>query len=63
MTSSARKKLLIGAGAGLAVLVAALLAAPSFIDLNSYKPQHAKTGEQRPDLKLLERVLDGLQAL
>ena len=39
MTSSARKKLLIGAGAGLAVLVAALLAAPSFIDLNSYKPQ------------------------
>jgi hypothetical protein len=31
--------------------------------LNSYKPQHAKTGEQRPDLKLLERVLDGLQAL
>ena len=31
--------------------------------LNSYKPQHATTGEQRPDLKLLERVLDGLQAL
>jgi len=30
--------------------------------LKSYKPQHAKTGE-RPDLKLLERVLDGLQAL
>ena len=30
--------------------------------LTSYKPQHAKTGE-RPDLKLLERVLDGLQAL
>ena len=31
--------------------------------LKSYKPQHAKTGEQRPDLKLLERVLDGIQAL
>jgi len=30
--------------------------------LTSYKPQHALTGE-RPDLKLLERVLDGLQAL
>jgi len=30
--------------------------------LTSYKPQHAHTGE-RPDLKLLERVLDGLQAL
>jgi hypothetical protein len=30
--------------------------------LTSYKPQHAKNGE-RPDLKLLERVLDGLQAL
>jgi len=30
--------------------------------LKSYKPQHAKNGE-RPDLKLLERVLDGLQAL
>ena len=31
--------------------------------LHSHKPQHATTGEQRPDLKLLERVLDGLQAL
>ncbi len=30
--------------------------------LMSFKPQHAATGE-RPDLKLLERVLDGLQAL
>jgi hypothetical protein len=30
--------------------------------LTNYKPQHAMTGE-RPDLKLLERVLDGLQAL
>jgi hypothetical protein len=30
--------------------------------LTSYKPQHAQTGD-RPDLKLLERVLDGLQAL
>jgi hypothetical protein len=30
--------------------------------LTSYKPQHAQAGE-KPDLKLLERVLDGLQAL
>ncbi|MCX7621028.1 MAG: DUF742 domain-containing protein [Acidimicrobiales bacterium] len=30
--------------------------------LTSYKPQHAMNGE-RPDLKLLERVLNGLQAL
>jgi hypothetical protein len=30
--------------------------------LTNFKPQHATTGE-RPDLKLLERVLDGLQAL
>lgn len=30
--------------------------------LSSHKPQHAVTGE-RPDLSLLERVLDGLQAL
>lgn len=30
--------------------------------LSSYKPRHAAGGE-RPDLKLLERVLDGLQAL
>jgi hypothetical protein len=30
--------------------------------LTNFKPQHAMTGE-RPDLKLLERVLDGLQAL
>lgn len=31
--------------------------------LTNYKPQHAMTGNERPDLKLLERVLDGLQAL
>jgi hypothetical protein len=30
--------------------------------LISHKPQHATTGD-RPDVKLLERVLDGLQAL
>ena len=30
--------------------------------LTSYKPQHSQSGD-RPDLKLLERVLDGLQAL
>ena len=30
--------------------------------LQDFKPKHAQNGE-RPDLKLLERVLDGLQAL
>lgn len=30
--------------------------------LTRFEPQHAATGE-RPDLQLLERVLDGLQAL
>src|SRR4051794_5224080 len=39
MISSRRKKLLIGAGGGLAVLIVALLIAPSLFDLNKYKPQ------------------------
>ncbi|TMJ30736.1 MAG: AsmA family protein, partial [Alphaproteobacteria bacterium] len=38
MTSSTRRKLLIGAGAVLGLLVVALLVAPSFIDLAKYKP-------------------------
>jgi len=34
-----RRRLLIGAGAVLGVLIVALLVAPSFIDLNKFKPQ------------------------
>ena len=60
MTSSTRKKLLIGAGAGLAVLVAALLAAPSFIDLNSYKPQIVAEVKKATGREL---VLDGPMSL
>jgi hypothetical protein len=41
MTTSTRKKVLIGAGGVLGVLVLALLLAPFFIDLNSFKPQIA----------------------
>lgn len=39
MKSSTRKKVLIGAGGGLAALIVVLLVAPLFVDLNSYKPQ------------------------
>lgn len=38
MTPGMRKKLLIGSGGVLGLLVVALLAAPVFIDANSYKP-------------------------
>ena len=41
MTLSTRKKVLIGAGGVLGVLIAALLLAPVFLDLNQYKPQIA----------------------
>lgn len=39
MSPSTRKKLLIGGGGAVLLVVIALLAAPAFIDLNSYKPQ------------------------
>ena len=39
MTTSMRRKLLIGAGAVLGVLIVALLVAPVLIDVNTYKPQ------------------------
>jgi uncharacterized protein involved in outer membrane biogenesis len=39
MIPSTRRKLLIGAGAVLGVLIVVLLIAPSFIDLQKYKPQ------------------------
>jgi len=39
MTPSIRKKVLIGAGSVLGVLIVALLITPFFLDLNSFKPQ------------------------
>jgi uncharacterized protein involved in outer membrane biogenesis len=39
MTTSMRRKLLIGAGAVLGLLIVAALVAPSLIDINKYKPQ------------------------
>lgn len=41
MTPSVRKKVLIGAGGVLGMLIVALLIAPFFLDLNSFKPQIA----------------------
>ena len=41
MTPSTRKKVLIGAGSVLGVLIVALLITPFFLDLNSFKPQIA----------------------
>jgi len=41
MTPSVRKKVLIGAGSVLGVLIVALLVAPFLLDLNSFKPQIA----------------------
>src|SRR5476651_1189139 len=39
MSPSTRKKLLIGGGGFVGVLIVALLVAPSFLDLNKYKPE------------------------
>src|SRR5476651_421525 len=39
MSPSTRKKLLIGGGGVVGVLIVALLVAPSFFDLNKYKPE------------------------
>jgi uncharacterized protein involved in outer membrane biogenesis len=39
MSPSTRKKVVIGAGSVIGVLIVALLIAPSFFDLNQYKPQ------------------------
>ena len=38
MTPTTRKRLLIGGGGIVALLVAALVALPALIDVNSYKP-------------------------
>ena len=39
MTPTLRKRLLIGAGGVVGLLIVALLAAPSLIDVNSFKPE------------------------
>src|SRR5512139_2897858 len=39
MTSTTRKRLLIGAGGVVGLLIVALLSAPALIDVNSYKPE------------------------
>ncbi len=56
MSPSTRKKLLIGGGGTVVVLILALLIAPSFFDLNKYKPElvaQVKTATGR------DLVLDG----
>ena len=56
MTSSTRKKVLIGGAGAVGLLVVALVAAPFFIDVNSYKPlivSQVKTATGR------DLVLDG----
>lgn len=56
MTPSTRKRLLIGGGGVIGLVLAVLLAAPLFIDVNSYKPlivSQVKTATGR------ELVLDG----
>jgi uncharacterized protein involved in outer membrane biogenesis len=56
MSPSTRKKLLIGGGGAVVVLILALLIAPSFFDLNKYKPElvaQVKTATGR------DLVLDG----
>jgi AsmA family len=60
MTPSTRKKVLIGAGGLLGVLVVALLVAPVFLDLNRYKPQIAAEVKQATGREL---VIDGPASL
>jgi len=56
MTPSTRKKVLVGGGGIVGLLVVALLAAPLFIDVNSYKPMIAAEVKKATDRDL---VLDG----
>ena len=60
MTPSMRKKVLIGAGSVLGVLIVALLIAPFLLDLNSYKPQIAAEVKKATGRDL---VIDGPVAL
>ncbi len=56
MTSSMRKKVLVGGGGIVGLLIVALLAAPLFIDANSYKPVIAAEVKKATGRNL---VLDG----
>ncbi|MBX9942440.1 MAG: AsmA family protein [Reyranella sp.] len=56
MTPSTRKKILIGGGGIIGLLIVALLAAPLFIDVNSYKPTIAAEVKKATGRDL---VLDG----
>ncbi|MDP1749472.1 MAG: AsmA family protein [Reyranella sp.] len=56
MTPSTRKKVLIGGGGIIGLLIVALLAAPLFIDVNSYKPMIAAEVKKATGRDL---VLDG----
>jgi uncharacterized protein involved in outer membrane biogenesis len=60
MTPSTRKKVLIGAAGVMGVVVAALLIAPAFLDLDKYKPQIA-AGVKRATGR--ELVISGPAAL
>lgn len=56
MTPSTRKKVLVGGGGIIGLLIVALLAAPLFIDVNSYKPMIAAEVKKATGRDL---VLDG----
>ena len=56
MTPSTRKKVLVGGGGIVGLLIVALLAAPLFIDVNSYKPMIAAEVKKATGRDL---VLDG----
>lgn len=60
MTPSTRKKVLIGAGGVLGVLVVVLLIAPAFLDLNRYKPQIAAEVKKATGREL---AIDGTASL
>ena len=59
MSPSTRKKLTIGGGGFVGVLVLVLLIAPSFFDLNKYKPQLAAEVKKATGRNL---VVDGSAA-
>ena len=56
MSPSTRKKILIGGGGFVGVLIVALLVAPSFFDLNKYKPEIVSLAKKATGRDL---VLDG----
>lgn len=56
MTPSARKRLLIGTGGFVGLLIVALLALPSLIDMNAYKPDIVAQAKQATGRDL---VIDG----